>query len=296
MKHYDTKGDKFIISIFYVVLSIILLVVLLPIIHIIACSFSGANDIIEGKVTIFPSSFTITSYKAILQHWDLNRGFLNSTFYSMLGSIIAVSMTIALAYPLSRPELPGTKFISKVMLFTMIFSGGLIPTYLVSKSIGLTNNRIGFLFLPAALSVYNVIVARTFFKSSIDQSIYDSAEVDGAGSLRCLFSIVLPLSKALLAVLLLWEIVSYWNDYQRPLVYLAKRELQPLQIVIREILMMNQVDATMIQDVRDYQEMRNLQITLKYASIVVSSLPLMILYPFIQKHFVKGVMLGSFKG
>lgn len=295
-KYYDTKGDKILLVGMYVLLVLIILIVLLPIMHIISCSFSSAEDIIAGRVTIYPVSFTLSSYQAILQYQDLIMGFLNSVFYSSLGPIISVALTVALAYPLSKPDLPGKGIILKIMMVTMLFSGGLIPTYLVSRAVGLTNNRWGFLFLASALNVYNVFVARTFFKNSIDQGIYDSAEIDGAGTMRCLFSIVLPLSKAVLAVLLLWDIVGYWNNYQNALVYLADRNLQPLQIIIREIMEMNSVDPNMIQDSRDYQELRNLQITLKYATIVVSSLPLMIIYPFVQKHFVKGVMLGSVKG
>lgn len=295
-KYYDTGRDKILLGTIYILMALMILIVILPILHILSCSFSSAEDIIAGKVTVYPVSFTLSSYQAILQHQDLIQGFLNSVFYSSLGPIISVALSVALAYPLSKQDLPGRKIILRVMMVTMLFSGGLIPTYLVSKAVGLTNNRWGFLLLASALNVYNVFVARTFFKSSIDQGIYDSAEIDGAGAMRCLISIVLPLSKAVLAVLLLWDIVGYWNNYQNALVYLTDRDLQPLQIIIREIMEMNSVDPNMIQDSRDYQELRNLQITLKYATIVVSSLPLMIIYPFVQKHFVKGVMLGSVKG
>lgn len=295
-KYYDTGRDKILLGTIYILMALMILIVILPILHILSCSFSSAEDIIAGKVTVYPVSFTLSSYQAILQHQDLIQGFLNSVFYSSLGPIISVALSVALAYPLSKQDLPGRKIILRVMMVTMLFSGGLIPTYLVSKAVGLTNNRWGFLLLASALNVYNVFVARTFFKSSIDQGIYDSAEIDGAGAMRCLISIVLPLSKAVLAVLLLWDIVGYWNNYQNALVYLTDRNLQPLQIIIREIMEMNSVDPNMIQDSRDYQELRNLQITLKYATIVVSSLPLMIIYPFVQKHFVKGVMLGSVKG
>ena len=294
-KNYDSWVDKIVRAMIYAILFMIVLVVILPIMHIISCSFSSADDIIAGKVTIFPVSFTLDSYRAIFNHQDLIMGFLNSLFYATLGPVISVAMTIALGYPLSKEDMPGKGIILRIMMVTMLFSGGMIPTYLVSKSVGLTNNRFGFLFLAGALSVYNVFVARTFFKNSIDQSIYDSAEVDGASAMRCLVSIVLPLSKAVIAVLLLWEIVGYWNNYQNALIYLTDRNLQPLQIIIREIMEMNSVNPDMIKDSRDYQELRNLQVTLKYATIVVSSIPLMIIYPFVQKHFVKGVMVGAVK-
>lgn len=296
-KYYDTKLDKLILTIIYVLLFLILILVLLPLMHIVACSFATADDIIEGKVIIFPPEISLVSYQTVFQNRDLLMGFLNSFFYSSLGPIISVSMCITLAYPLSRPGLPGKKWILRIMMMTMLFSGGLIPTYLVSRTIGITNSRWGFLFLESALNIYNVFVARTFFQNSIDQGIYDSAEIDGAGTMRCLVSIVLPLSKAVIAVLLLWDIVAYWNNYMNALVYLSDRDLQPLQVIIREIMELTVVDPGASADSsQSYADLRNLQVTLKYATIVVSSLPLMVIYPFVQKYFVKGVMLGSIKG
>ncbi len=295
-KYYDTKLDKFVLIVIYIINILISISVILPLMHVLACSFSSASDILAAKVTIFPSSFTLTSYQAVFGFQDLMRGFANSIFYASLGSVISVAMTVALAYPLSKGDLPGRMLIQRVMMITMLFNGGMIPTYMVSRTFHLTNDRWGFLFLTWALTVYSVFVARTFFKSSIDQAIYDSAEIDGAGVIRSLISIVLPLSKAVIAVLFLWAVVARWNDYMTALIYLTDEELQPMQMVVRQIMEMTSTDPSMITDYREYEEMRNLQVTLKYATIVVSSIPLLIVYPFVQKHFVKGVMLGSVKG
>ncbi len=293
-KVYKT-GDVIINMVIYSSLVILMLLILVPSIHVVAASFSSAKVLIQGKVTFLPVDFTLVSYKAIMNHPALLLSYANSAFYSVFGTLVSVALVIMLAYPLSRPGLPGGKGIMKVLFFTMLFNGGLIPTYLVCSWLGMPNDRFKFLLLPHALGIFYVIISRTFFKTIISQELYDSAEIDGATSLRTLVSIVLPLSKSLIAVLSLWHVVGNWNTYFPALIYLNDRSLQPLQIILREILVMNQFDANMT-DVSDIIELENIMMTLKYASIVVASLPLLIAYPFAQKHFVKGVMIGSIKG
>ncbi len=249
---------------------IILLVILLPLLNIVSSSFSDPTAVIAGEVTFWPIRPTLIAYEAVFQSDSLISGFLNSVFYTLVGTIVNLTMVIAFAYPLSRKDFVGRRVLMLIVTFTMYFSGGLIPTYLVVSGFNMVNT-VWALVIPGCVSAYFVIIARTFFMTNIPDELTEAANIDGSSDLRTLISIVLPNSKAILAV---------------------------MTLVLREILIENSSDAQMLNaiDVEDQQELKYLAELLKYSTIVISSIPMLIAYPFAQKHFVKGVMIGSVKG
>ena len=280
----------------YVLLTIFLLVVLYPFWYIICCSFSSGEALTAGRVSFYPVDFTLDGYIAIFQYRDIWTGFANTFLYAITGTLIGVVLTLLAAYPLSQPDLVGKKPLMFFFLFTMLFNGGLVPSYMLILKLGMLNT-IWSVVLPTALSAFNVIVTRTFFISSIPRELHESAELDGCGEIRFFISIVLPLSKAIIAVLVLWIAMGYWNSYFYPMLYLSDRGKYPLQLVLREILLMAKVDFTKAASNPElFFRNKWLSEILRYGTIIISSLPLMILYPFVQKHFVQGVLIGSVKG
>ena len=273
---------------------IIILIVIIPLIFVLAASFSDPDLVIKGKVLFLPKGFTTESYTMVFENQDIWRGFRNTCFYTIAGTIISVILTILAAYPLSRRELAGRNVIMMLILFTMYFSGGMIPTYLLVKDLGMYNT-IWALLIPAALSTYNLIVAKTFFENSIPVELYESARLDGCGNFAMLSKIVLPLSKAILAVLVLYYAVGIWNAYFDALIYLRDTNLHPLQIILRNILLLGQTEQMGTNDVGMAEKIKMAE-AVKYSAIVVSSIPMLIIYPFVQKYFVKGVMIGAVKG
>ena len=259
--------------------TVIILIVLVPLIFVLAASFSDPDLVIKGKVLFWPKGFTTKA---------------NTCFYTVAGTGISVILTILAAYPLSRKELDGRNLLMMLIIFTMYFSGGMIPTYLLVKDLGMYN-RIWALLIPAALSTYNLIVAKTFFENSIPAELYESARLDGCGNLAMLVRIVLPLSKAILAVLVLYYAVGIWNAYFDALIYLRDASLHPLQIVLRNILLLGQTEQMGTNDVGMAEKIKMAE-AVKYSAIVVSSIPMLLIYPFVQKYFVKGVMIGAVKG
>ncbi len=295
-KIHDCTVDKLVYAVNYLFMALFLIVVLYPFVYIISCSFSSGQALISGKVTLLPVDFTLDGYKAILEYKDIWTGFANSFLYTISGTLLGLVLTILAAYPLSRSSLIGRKPIMMLFLFTMLFGGGLVPNYMLIVSLGMMNT-IWAIILPTALSAYNVIVARTFFITSIPNELHESAELDGCGEFRFLISIVLPLSKAIMAVLVLWIAIGFWNSYFNPMIYLNDKEKYPLQLILREILLMANVDFTKAAANPElYYKNQQLSEILRYGTIIISALPLMILYPFIQKYFVQGVMIGSVKG
>lgn len=290
------KTDRIVFTVNGILLALFLVAVLYPFLFIISCSFSSSSALVSGKVTFYPVEFTLDGYKAIMGYRDIWTGFANSFLYTSIGTAIGLCLTILAAYPLSRPSLKGRKQLMTLFLFTMLFNGGLVPNYMLVMKLGLINT-IWSVILPTALSAYNIIVARTFFITSIPNELHESAELDGCGEFRFLISIVLPLSKAIIAVLILWIAIVYWNGYFNPMIYLSNKSMYPLQLILREILLMAQVDFTKAASNPEmYYKNKELSEILRYGTIIISSLPLMILYPFIQKYFVQGVMIGSVKG
>ena len=295
-KIHDCTVYKLTYAVNYFLLALFLIIVLYPFVYIISCSFSSGQALISGKVTLFPVDPTLDGYRAILEYRDIWTGFANSFLYTISGTLIGLVLTILAAYPLSRSSLVGRKPIMMLFLFTMLFNGGLVPNYMLILNLGLMNT-IWAVILPMTLSAYNVIVARTFFISSIPNELHESAELDGCGEFRFLISIVLPLSKAIMAVLVLWIAIGIWNSYFNPMIYLNDKKKYPLQLILREILLMANVDFTKAAANPElYYKNQQLSEILRYGTIIISALPLMILYPFIQKYFVQGVMIGSVKG
>jgi putative aldouronate transport system permease protein len=276
-------------------LTLICAAVLYPLIFVLSASISNPAAVLSGNMWLWPQEITFYGYERVFQNPNILTGYSNTLLYTTVGTAINVVMTVMAAYPLSLPSFKGRNVIMAAIVFTMFFSGGLIPTYMVVRDLGLTNTMWA-LILPNAVSVYNILVMRTFFQSSIPGEILEAASIDGSSDLRTLSRIVLPLSVPILAVMVLFYAVGHWNSYFSALIYLTDRELYPLQLFMREILvqgqmeeMINAADSSHAQTLLDEE-------AVKYAIIVVANLPIFLLYPFLQKYFVKGVMIGAIKG
>ena len=276
-------------------LIIALLIVLYPLYFVLIASISDANSISLGKVILLPKNIDFVGYRRILQDNRIMNGYVNSILYTVASTVIGTMTTILAGYSFSRTDLVGRKALMMVYVFTMYFSGGLIPTYLVVKDVGLLGSPWAVI-LMGAISVYNIIIARSFFSSSIPVDLYEAAQLDGCSNGRFFISIVVPLSKSIIAVIALYYAVAQWNGYFNALIYRSKQNQYPLQMVLREILLSSQSVQADVTDVDAIQEMQRIAATIKYGVIVVASLPMLMLYPFIQKYFVKGVMIGSVKG
>jgi multiple sugar transport system permease protein/putative aldouronate transport system permease protein len=296
-KLFYTRGDRIFLAFNNVFLAIILLLVAYPLIFIVSSSFSSTSAVINGRVWLFPVNPSLEAYKAVFENKYIWQGYLNSTIYMLTGTLLNVVVTILAAYPLSRKDFKARNPVMLFFAFTMFFSGGLIPTYMLIGNLGLMNTRWAMI-LPGALSVWNMIITRTYFQSNISTELLEAAQLDGCSDFKFLVKIVIPLSSAIIAVISLFYAVGHWNAYFNALIYLNDKKLYPLQLVLRELLIMQVVDPSMVsgellKEMLRKQAMREL---LKYAVIVVASLPVMIMYPFVQKYFVKGVMIGSLKG
>ncbi|MGB8454155.1 MAG: carbohydrate ABC transporter permease [Anaerocolumna sp.] len=278
-------------------LALCTLCILIPIINVLSSSISNPSDVLNGKVTFLPVNFSLKSYSYVFKDNSIISGYLHSILYTVAGTIISVTMTILAAYPLSRKILKGKKVLLSFFIFTMFFSGGLIPTYIVVKNLHMLNT-IWAVIIPNCLSVYNIIIARTFFNDQIPVELYEAAEIDGANDYDVFFRIVIPLAKAIIAVMALFYAVGLWNMYFDAVLYLNSYDKYPLQVVLRNIMNNAQVQAAMVQATGRMTDTDSLAITesLKYTTIVCASVPMLILYPFVQKYFTKGVMIGSLKG
>ena len=296
MKRKGLTQDRVVYFINYVMLTVLLVVVLYPLIYIVSCSFSSGDALVSGKVKLFPVAPTLQSYKAVFKYQSIWTGYKNSIIYAFVGTIISMVLTLFAAYPLSRNDFRGKKFFTVIILFTMMFSGGLIPTYLLIKNLKMMDT-IWAVVLPGAVSAYNISVARTFFANTIPRELQEAAEMDGCSDFRFFTKIVIPLSTPIIAVLSLWVVVGLWNSYFGPMIYLNSQNKYPLQLVLRRILLLSQVNLNQSNiDPEMIRKNQYLGEMLKYGTIIISTLPLMIIYPFVQKYFVKGVMIGSVKG
>ena len=278
----------------HIILSLALVALLYPLVFIVSASISDPSAIMAGKVVLLPVGFTLKAYQAVASYPKIWTGFANSLFYTAVGTLVNLVVTILAGYALSRKDMVGHNFFIFLFAFTMLFSGGIVPTYLVVNQLGLINTRWA-LIIPQALSVWNLIITITYFRTSIPVELLESAQLDGCSDFQYLVRVVMPLSGPIVAVLALFYAVGHWNEYFSALLYLSKPDLYPLQIILRTILVQNQVDFTMI-DVRSYAAIQGMRELLKYALIVVSSIPVLIIYPFVQKYFVKGIMIGAIKG
>lgn len=291
----NTYGEKSFDIVNNIFLTVSFLVVLLPLLYIIACSFSAPSSVMANKVFLWPHNLDLTSYKAVFKNTDVWMGYLNSILYLVVGTLISVSLTMLLAYPLSRKEFVGRNAVTAFIMFTILFSGGLIPLFLVVRGLGMYNT-IWAIVIPNSVNVWNAIIARTYLQENITDELYDAAQIDGCSDIRFFFKMVLPLSGAIIAVLCLFSAVVYWNSYFDALVYLQDKKLFPLQIILRNILIINSTDSSMTTDIAAAVRAQGFTVTIKYCLIVVASIPLLAIYPFVQKFFVKGVMIGSVKG
>lgn len=259
------------------------------------CIFSDPQAVVSGKVFLFPVNPTLKGYAAVFKNKKILTGFSNSIFYLIVGTVLNLVMTMLCAYPLSRKEFRARGFLSMFFVFTMYFSGGMVPAYILVNKLGMINTRWSMI-IPMAMSTYNMIICRTYIVNSIPDELYEASQMDGCTPFRYMLSVVVPLSKPILAVLTLYYGVVRWNDYFNAMLYLYKDNLQPLTIVMKEILIMSQVDMTQVTDASAVSKLQGMSELLKYSTIVVASLPVMLLYPLIQKHLVKGVMIGAVKG
>jgi putative aldouronate transport system permease protein len=290
----ETRSDRIFTIANYVLLTLFLLAVLYPLVFILSASMSDPLAVSSGRVWLWPVDFNFTGYQAVVEYRSIVRGFLNSVFYAGVGTFVNVTLTLLAAYPLSRRDLYGRNWFMLLFVFTMMFSGGLIPTYLVVHDLGLLNTRWA-LILPTAMAVWNMIITRTYYQVTIPHELLEAARIDGCDDIRFFLRIVLPLSKPIIAVNALFYAVAHWNQFFNALIYLTDETLFPLQLVLREILIQNSVDPTQM-DVAEMVRRQELRDLLKYTLIVVASIPPLLAYPFVQKHFVKGVMIGSLKG
>jgi len=273
----------------------LLIAVAYPIIYVISCSFSSGRAVSAGMVLLWPVEPSITGYKIVLSYRSVWTGFANSIFYTVVGTMLNMFLSIILAYPLSRPNYQGRKAVLKLLTVAMMFVPGIIPKYLLMSNLNLTNTRWA-LILAGAISIYNTMIIRSYFQSSIPGELIEAARLDGCSELRTLWSVVLPLSKAVMAVVTLYYAVGHWNSYFAAMLYLRDRELLPLQIILRDILASSKIDVSEITDPELLAEMAGAADLIKYSLIVISSAPIIAMYPFVQKFFEKGVMVGSVKG
>ena len=290
----DTGLDLVFVIFLYLFLSFILVTLLYPLIFVLSASISDPSALMAGKVLLFPVGFTLQAYQAVLDYDQIWVGFANSLFYTVAGTVVNLAVTILAGYALSRKDLVGRNFFMFLFAFTMLFSGGIVPTYLVVNQLGLINTRWA-LIIPQALSVWNLLITVTYFRTSIPPELLEAAQLDGCSDFQYLARVVLPLSTPIIAVLTLFYAVSHWNEYFSALLYLNKQELYPLQIMLRNILVQNQIDFTMI-DISAFAARQAMRELLKYALIVVASVPVLLIYPFAQRYFIKGIMIGAIKG
>ena len=293
------REDVIFDTVIFIILTLILFVVAYPLYWVIISSFSDPTAVSAGKVLLRPIGFTLKGYAEVFKNSQVMRGFFNSIVITFVGVCVNLAVTLPTAYALSRDNFSGKKPITVFYMITMFFGGGMIPTYLVVKNMQLLNT-IWALVLPGCLSVYNMIMARTFFKSNISEELYEAGEIDGCTQSRFFFQIALPLSKAIIAIMVLYYGVGHWNSYFSALLYISDQDKYPLQLVLRNILITNQTalsqTATTAAARAALQEQQQLIDVMKYSLIIISSVPVLIMYPLVQKHFVKGVMIGSVKG
>ncbi len=292
----NSRADRVFYGVNTVVMLLLFVVYAWPLWFVLIASFSDPNLVQAGQVLLLPKGVHLGGYKLILEYRDILRGYLNSILYTVVGTALNLVMTVCAAYPLSKHDFMPRRFLTVMFIFTMYFSGGLIPLYLQVRSLGLYNSPLAMI-IPGAVSIYNVLILRSFFLYGVPKSLEEAALLDGANTAQLLWHVSLPLVKPTLAVLVLYYAIGHWNDYFSALIFLKDRELMPLQTILRDVLITGKIDmASSGMEMQAVIEKLKTAQTLKYSVIVVSTLPLMLVYPFIQKYFVKGVMIGAVKG
>lgn len=291
----ESRGDCIFNIINYTILILVTLIVLYPLLFVLSASFSDPQTVLRGEMLLWPKGFNLNSYVKIFQNQDIISGFTNTLIYTSLGTLINLMMTILAAYPLSRKDFVGRNAIMALLVFTMFFSGGLIPTYLLIKNLGMLNS-LWVMIIPNAVSIWNIIIMRTFFQQSIPNELQEAATIDGCSNIKILTRIILPLSMPIIAVTILFYAVGHWNAFFNALLYLSDKEKFPLQLILREILIQGQTnDMVKMSTESAIKQQREVE-GIKYAVLVVANLPVLALYPFLQRYFVKGVMIGAIKG
>lgn len=292
--HKASWGDRSFDIVNMCLMLFVLVATIYPVIIILSSSFSSAEALMEGKVRFLPVEFTFDGYKAVFQNETIWKGLGNSVFYTVVGTIVSLLVTVLAAYPLSRSDFRPQKVLSLLFAFTMWFSGGLIPTYLLIRDLGMINSRLA-LIIPTALNVWNMIIVRTYFQTNVAGEMLEAAKIDGCNDFKYLFKIAIPLSKPVISVVALYYAVAQWNVFTQAYIYIQDPDLFPIQVVLRDILLLSQTQE-LAGDVTSGTNARLISELLKYAVVVVASIPMIIIYPFVQKHFVKGIMLGGVKG
>jgi len=287
-------GDKSILIAGYILLGLFVVAILLPVIYIILASFIDPVTLQNSGLTFDFSKWTLTAYERVMSNGQIWVGFKNAVIYSVLFTILSVAVTLLAAYPMSRPDFRGRGFFNIIFVITMFFGGGLIPTYLLISDLGMLDT-IWAILLPGCFSVWNMIIARTYYMG-IPADLQEAAQVDGATELTYFFRILLPVCTPIIATIAMWQFVGMWNSYFDAMIYLNSASKQPLQLVLRSILIQNQPEPGMVSDMQSTAERAQLAELLKYATIIISSLPLMVMYPFFQKYFDNGIMAGAVKG
>lgn len=293
MNFHHTKSDRALLFANKIMLVLFTLIILIPLFYILLASFLDPNALLQKGLALSASDWTLEGYRRIFQNDAIVRGFFNAFLYSAVFALVTVVTSILAAYPLAIDGFKGKQIFMVFFLITMFFNGGLIPTYLVIKDLGMLNT-IWAIVLPGAVSVFNIILARTYFKS-IPKELFEASRIDGASDLHIFFKIVVPLAKPIILVLALYAFVGQWNSYFDAMIYLEDPAMHPLQLVLRSILIQNEVQPGMISDQLAMAELKKVSEMIKYSSIIISSLPLLIMYPFFQKYFEKGAMVGSIK-
>ncbi|MDL2233705.1 carbohydrate ABC transporter permease [Ruminococcaceae bacterium OttesenSCG-928-L11] len=292
----ETKADRVFDVIVTILVALITFSIAYPLYFIVIASFSNPDLVASGQVILIPKDISISGYTYIFRDPRIMTGYLNTFLYTVLGTVLALCITIPAGYALSRRDMLGRGIIMKIMVFTMYFSGGLIPSYLIVKGLNLVDTRLVLIIL-GSFSAYNLIICKTFYESNIPIEVQEAADIDGCSIPRFFFSIVIPLSKATIAIMALYYAVAHWNDFFNGLIYVNKQALMPLQLFLRDILISGHtLTNSNTADPEQLLNMQRIARTIQYGVIIVSSLPILVFYPFIQKYFVKGVMVGSIKG
>ena len=276
--------------------TLIMLIVAYPLYYVLVASVSNPYDVYAGKTFLLPSEFTLKGYEAVFADKNIFTGYLNSVKYTVIGTIFSVSLLYMTAYPLAQKDLPGRKWISLFFIITMYIGGGLVPTYLIVKKTHLINSMWA-LFLPGGVSVSNMIIVRNYFESSIPRELIEASKIDGCSKMRTFLHVVIPLSKPIMAVMVVFSMVAYWNDWFTALIYLTGTSKAPLPLVLRNILIKSSASAAQASTISGgYAELNKLTEMIKFASIIVAAAPMLVIYPFVQKYFEKGFMAGAVKG
>ena len=295
MKVKRSMDDRIYYAVSYGIVFLLTIIVLYPLIYILSCSFSSANAVSTGKVVLWPVDLSVMGYEKVFENKRVWIGYRNTILYTTIGTLINVSMTLICAYPLARRRLPHKGFFTFLISFTMLFNGGMIPTYLVMRDLHILNT-LWVMVLPGAIGVSQMIVTRTFIMSTIPDELLEATQIDGCNDFQFFWQFVLPLSKAVIAVIAMQYAILHWNSYFNAFIYLSDDKKYPLQIFLREILVMSNIDVSDIADPETAIAMQGMADLLKYSLIVVATVPILCVYPFVQKYFVKGVMMGSLKG